>query len=383
MDVKYYRLTATLKAPLAIQQDRQSHSPGGLDYLPGSSLRGALAAKFLREGGSPDDVRFRSLFLEHPACFPNLFPADDSESISRVLPLTTWSCKRQPGFKTDGHGIRDTLVSITCNREFKELGPDNLWKCHCKQDLKPFTGYWNGDVNHPKKCEVTKEYRRHTGIDRQTGTVAEGIFYTTQAISDYRQDVKGNFLSQQLSGGTFLTEEQFAYLIEIASQGPLFVGADRSRGYGEIKLEVNEAASPTFNIPAWNEAFQKRFQEIMGKALPTGVYFSVTLESPVILMDRYLRPTTELELNLEGIKTVLKVARSLCVRGWHACWKIPKPDDLALAAGSVYLFRYEGQDLSSLNSYLQNLIITGIGCRTSEGFGRLSLCDPLHLEDFI
>lgn len=42
--MKHFRLTARLLAPLAIQQDRQSNTSASLDYLPGSSLRGALAA---------------------------------------------------------------------------------------------------------------------------------------------------------------------------------------------------------------------------------------------------------------------------------------------------------------------------------------------------
>lgn len=393
--MKLYRLTAKLLSPLIIQRDRQSHAPQGLEYLPGSSLRGALAAKWLRQGRSPDDELFRDLFLDNPVSFPTLLPTPDPGVIPRVLPMTAISCKREPGFLVQGkHGVRDSLAVTAGNRLRGEKGNERLWVCdhhrdgrHCCQDMKPFSGVWNGDPVNPKKCEAEMIYKRHTGIDRQTGTVASGIFYTTQAMADSRRDADSSvFHEQMLCGGISLDQKQHHYFQELMGDGFLFAGADRSRGFGELKMSLSETPWPDFDLPTWSDGFRKRFQEVMTQDVPAeydGLFFSVKLESPAILLDRYLRPTVEIVFSFEGVEPVLKVARAQTVRGWQASWGLPKPDDPALAPGSVFLFHYRGDDREGLAIFLREQVITGIGFRQGEGFGRFSVCEPMHLLEVI
>jgi hypothetical protein len=57
-----------------------------------------------------------------------------------------------------------------------------------------------------------------------------------------------------------------------------------------------------------------------------------------------------------------------------------KPDDMGVMMGSVYLYRYSGGDMEGLRSYLARLATIGIGQRRSEGFGRVLICDPLHMQ---
>ena len=108
----YYRITAELQSPLVVQQNRQSNSSRNLPYLPGSSLRGALAAQYLCEGGSPDKEDFHQLFVHDPVPFPNLLPAGDPTVIPKAIALTAASCKRVTGFKAEEkHGVFDLLAS--------------------------------------------------------------------------------------------------------------------------------------------------------------------------------------------------------------------------------------------------------------------------------
>lgn len=383
-----YRIIATLLAPLAIQKMRQTNSSETLTYLPGSSLRGALAAKYIREGGSPEDDDFKTLFINQPVCFPNLLPADkEGNVISQTLPLTGVSCKRFPGFKhNELHGVCDTLAKKLIDRNspkyFCEL------QCQtCGEDMKAISGYWNGDIVKPIKFDPIIFYQRHTGIDRVTGTAAENIFYITQAMADYRLannagETENTYECRQvLSGGLLMDEHQYAILAPLA-KGHLFAGSDRTRGMGELSIIIEPETDRHPNIDQWDQSFKSCIKDISKDALDpgllSGVYFSVTMESHAILVDKFLRSNADLDLGFPGIEAVLKVTKSQIIRGWSDAWGIAKPDDMGIMMGSVYLFRYNGDNLEGLKQFLSRLTTNGIGLRREEGFGRILVCDSFH-----
>lgn len=382
--MKYYLITARLLSPLLVQENRQSNMSRGMRYLPGSSLRGALAARFFRLGGSPEDSDFCSLFLDHPASFPNLLPTDDADILSRTLPLTSISCKRTPGFKEqDHHGVSDILAVTAASRIRQESVSADFWICPyegCGNDMKPFTGFWNGNTGSSCKFEPTMFFQRHTGIDRDTGAAASSIFFTTQAIADFRKDTTSDiYYPQYLSGDIFLDEKQLQILRSLTT-GTLFAGADRARGFGELEVSIVEKSPPTFvDLAGWDRAFKEKLKSIMGVELPTGLYFSIKLESHAILTDIFLRPTSEIELSFPDVESVLKVAKAESIRGWQSSWGLPKPDDVGISMGSVFLFRYTGNDNDNLETLLNELVVTGIGLRREEGFGQISVCDSMHL----
>ncbi|MEW6296029.1 MAG: RAMP superfamily CRISPR-associated protein [Candidatus Diapherotrites archaeon] len=389
--MKHYRLTARLESPLAIQKARQSHASAGLDYLPGSSLRGALAAQLLRRGGRPEDAVFRALFIEDQVCFPNLLPTDDPRVTSQVLPLTVLTCKRRQGFRTQkGDGVEDSLALSAGNRLLANWNNPKAWDCKvCGQERIPFYGFWNGNVDAPWKYEVSMTFQRHTGIDRVTGTVALEIFYTTQAVANFRKNITtGEFHPQHLSGGMWLRDEHAGFLRTLCQGDSLFVGADRTRGLGEITLELEEASAPELDQNAWGEwdqGFKDKFHRVTSQNLPEGRYFSITLASPAILVDEFLRPTARLPLTFPGLdpEPLVQVAKSHLVRGWQSSWGLPKPDDLALSAGSVFLWRYHGDDFHAMTAELQRITQEGIGLRREEGFGRLTVCELLNVREVI
>ena len=379
--MKYYLLTATLLAPLMVQQNRQTNTPQGLPYLPGSSLRGALAERFFQLGGSPGDEDFRLLFLDHPACFPNLLPADEPGDLSQVLPLTCISCKRDPGFKGQkGHGVKDSLVVTTAGRMSQKATYADFYICpdeECRNEMKPFAGFWNGDTDAPKKFEPTILFQRHTGIDRVTGTAASSIFYTTQAMADFHKSPGSDtYLPQYLTGSIMLDESRFQTLQPLI-RDTLYVGADRTRGLGEIKLNIMEIPDPAIDLGEWNRVFIEKVNSVSQRELMSGLYFSLTLASHAIMVDRYLRPATEISFCFSEIEPVLKVAKTQSIRG------LPKADDVGLSIGSVFLFQYTGDDQEGLKNFLNRLMNTGIGLRREEGFGRVLLCDPLSIMEVL
>lgn len=391
--MKYFHIHAKLLSPLMVQENRQSNAPEGLSYVPGSTLRGAIAAQYLRQGGQSTDAAFRMLFLEDPVYFPDLFPCNSPEQCPEPLPLTAYSCKRSPGFLGDnGHGVEDSLA-LLCAQNYEGSPLTKAIGCRkCGQDMKPFQGFWNAEVAHPQLCQPTMVYQRHTGIDRQTDTIASSIFYVTQGISDSRKKPDRADFSQRLEGqdptespqylggGIFLKDSQLEAL-QPCLQETIFAGADRTRGMGEMKLTLKESSPPKFNLEEWNRSFSKKVRELLNDSnkLPRGLYFSIGLLGHAILVDRFLRPTPELVLEHPSTELVLRIIREHIVRGWHSSRGLPKNDDTAVAMGGVYLFRYGGDDSEKLSNYLNQLVVQGVGLKKAEGFGRVTVCNPVHV----
>ena len=423
-----YQIIAHLKSPMIINENRQSDISESLSYMPGSTLRGAVAAKYILEKGSPNDKQFRELFVENPVFFPNLLPADyKAKYTTKVLPLTSVSCKRHDGFikknEDSPHGVYDILAEKIIEKYYPEVFfPKNCPKC--ANDMKVFTGFWNGNKETPKKLNPTKIIQRHTGIDRITGTIATEIFYITQAIADFYkieiEDLTQKLAKKSEGGHVYepqnliaeitLTENQYEILESIIDNNYFFAGADRTSGKGEFKLSLIKQQDTKIDIKNWSSSFEERLKSVIRdqiekneifsnhienkeqlrnqieeKLLSQGLYFTVNLNSHTILTDRFLRPTAELELPFENIpsneiQTILKVARSQTIRGWNSAWGMPKADDIAVSMGSVYLFKYTGNNLDLLDKELTRLISKGIGLRKEEGFGKISICDDLHTK---
>lgn len=378
--MKYFQIQARLVAPLFVQENRQSNAARGLSYLPGATLRGALAAHYLRQGNTPEDAAFREIFLEAPVCFPDLFPSNSRHQIPRPIPMTTNSCKRAKGFlkeKGEGHGVGDMLAAMVAADMEGRLQAQALLCNTCKHDMKPLHGFWNGDIESPEACEPSIVYQRHTGIDRVTGTAASRIFYVTQGISDSRDKHP-----QYLSGGMYLNENQFDILSGWLTEA-IFAGGDRTRGMGEIELSFKESAPPEFDLEGWDTAFREKVAGLTPKEPPSGWYFSIGLDGHAILVDRFLRPSLEIVPDFPDILPVARIVRRHSVRGWQSSRQLPKSEDTAIAMGGVYLFRYAGEDPQGLAAYLKELAIEGIGLRRAEGFGRISVCCPIHIKEVL
>lgn len=383
-----YLLSARLLAPLQIQKTRRTHAPMTLEHLPGSTLRGALAGMYLRGVGAADEPDFRLLFGPTGPAFPDLLPTTGPDVLPECLPVTAISCKRFPGFLAGsgaggGHGVRDSLVMLAASRMRREEDDDAdpaFWRCpRCGNDAKPFGGVWNNQLRCPEAVRPTVVLHRHTGIDRTTGTVADGVFYAPQVL---REAGKPGH-PQYLAGRVVLTPDQYAALAGLIRERTVFAGGDRVRGLGELALELAGLPPGEVDAAQWSAAWTERYRKVVGAAPPRGTYFSIRLASAAVLVDHFLRPTADLELNIPGVELVGRSVQRAVIRGWQAAWGLPKTDDPALERGSVFLYRFNGEDVEGLNAALTRLMTTGVGLRRQEGLGEVRVCEPVHVQEEI
>lgn len=428
--MKYFALNLLAKSPLSIRAD---HSPEGADtakYIPGATLAGSLAA--IHRLYYPDNTSdFEKLFTAGLVHYPDLHPAtlkdqdmqEENRSPIYPLPKTAQTCKRHSGFlhifpgeedtveEGDRHGVRDSLLdwALFSLADRKNDLPKNTISASvliaplrdhkecptCHNLMDHFSGYYRRDADSGNMiiANVDTRLQTHTGINRRTGTVQEGILYNRRVFAE----------NTRFWGMVKVADElvpTFKDFIEkVGLSGLVRVGTGRTRGMGL----VNISAEPMENDQDSSRSFQTRlraFDHELRRAVDTftnstkfaldlsSFYFALTLHSPVILRDDLLRYRGSinaealselLELPAEQFSLIYQSASTRRVTGWNDLWGTPRTNEIAIETGSVFLFESRLPQ-EKLEQALAKIESEGIGQRRAEGFGRVCVSDPFHLE---
>nr|BBH87715.1 hypothetical protein KTC_24660 [Thermosporothrix sp. COM3] len=418
--MKRLHLRVTALSPLAIRSD---HAPQGVKtthYVPGMTLSGALAAshRMLRP---EQEEEFAALFLRESISFPYLYPASFQhprfqtyQSPIMPVPKTAQSCKRFSGFPLledeekveEYHGVRDSLLDwgifAMLNNEASSI-PELLTplRSHvtcpyinektgkgCNHPMDHFSGFYRrNQAGQRKQAEVKTRLQTHTGINREWGTVQEGVLYNREVIDETMQFWGELWIPAEL-------ERSFKqFLNEASTEDVIRLGTGRTRGLGAVSIQAEEA--PTWEpepfkrkLTLFNEAFQKRTQEA-GIQQRAPFYFAITLHSPAILCDPFLCYLKTITPQALAERTGLPAHQFQCIyqstgvqriTGWYEVWGTPRTTEYAIEMGSVFLFASSAPLDEELIQALATLEQTGIGKRRNEGFGRVCISDPFHLE---
>jgi CRISPR-associated protein Csx10 len=409
-----YLMELRTLSPLAIAA--RPTTPGlpteGQRHVPGTTFRGALAGKLLRDGVDPDSDRFRSLFLEGRVRYGNLYPVSRGSGLeqemdhSLPLPATAASCKWQPGFKeTDvsmevGHGVRDTLVAhLAADQE----APSECCRAECEADLVPFVGFYETDGTgiFPMASAGARLISR-TAMDSHLGAAKGGALYTVEAVNE----------NQAFSGFLELDSSLAERVKEAVDGVRLRLGSDRTRGLGDVRVaSVVPVDEPHLRLQKPVERRLAVFTELLegagGLALELRreaglqgddwVVFPVTLHSGAVVVDEYLRYQTHLDdgaLRMAArcwpdsgprwphdLRLVRAFTSTSLRAGWNSAHGLPKPRDPIIHRGSVFAFAAPAHERDGLVSCLRQLEQSGVGRRRDEGFGQVIVCHPFHLQE--
>ena len=414
-----YLVSITLQEPVCIAaQKGVGNVIPTLDYIPGSSVRGALAELWLQTNGQPvGDGRFTFKTKAERAKFEEIFLSDGArfgnctKEQALIVPRTAASCKHNRGFPPPKHGVHNLLfagaaAALTPNHQALN---QSCGECGKLGALEPFAGYYLRESRAMRTVTVQKRFMARTRISEYFDTAHHGALYTREAL-EAKQIFSGKLrLPSQADGdffGNLLAEQDFA----------VHFGAAKSRSTGRVKLEIS----------IWPEdrevPFSQRFDDLQKIfAAPPGCFWPLTAISDLIVRDDFLRckswldiadvqkaalqhlaklgaPPDELERTRQILAT-FELARGWSaihqVSGWQAAWRLPKFDETAIAAGSVFLFyRPDPPTLddappaaggkSEREIFLQAMQALedwGLGERCNEGFGQLSICDHFHLGE--
>ena len=376
--------------------------------IPGSTVRGAFVAIFLQQGNNSASI---PQWFENPAIrFSPLRPVPMEGEVPEGLavlpvPRSARSCKYDGGLPEGGHGVYDLLLKVA--QPLSE-GHEELDCPECHAPIEPLDTPWllaNFATKYGRDYKPDLRLATHVGIGaigtEEMNTAMEGRLFSLQCFpagTEFR-----GWIAVRDENGEKARERAEALLkavgFERNTSGQwqlenLRVGR-RSSTYGALKVTAwlkDETPWQESHRPfetRW-KAYQEQLPEKLSmEKAQENFFFSVTLVTETILLDDFLRPyrvltSREVERRLgleEGtVRSLASFARPCLVSGWNTAHRLPKERDMAIAAGSVFLFSVpRSVDEEKLKGALKRWEEEGIGWRRSEGFGQVLICDPWHL----
>lgn len=424
--MKHFSFELKAMSPLAIRSD---HAPGGSETAPfitGTTLVGSLAAVH-RLLYAERTKEFEALFLRGEVQYPHLYPAsfkDKGMEKAKLpvypLPKTAQTCKRFSGFRyifegeedvDNRHGVRDglldwaifalgNLVGFRDGKGTPLVRLKDYKSCPtCDASMDHFKGYYrrdDDDEQHMISATANTRLQTHTGINRQSGTVEENILYNRQVFDEQMRFWGMVKLPEHLAA------EFQNFVGEVAHSRLVRIGTGRTRGMGKVSLNVEsmeeeedtqkEEERRFLVFKERLEAFNKKLGDLAREMHLNDFkpfYFALTLHTPVILCDHLLRYcgtisgktlAEEVDLPESTFDLIYQAASIQCVRGWNELWGTPRTNEYAIDTGSVFLFASSINLDDQLLRALFKLEENGIGRRRAEGFGRVCVSDPFHLE---
>lgn len=318
------RITVTLLEPAAAgKRLRTDFVQDTYDHLPGTVVRGALAARCLNESEQDPDVVSKSAeFLETFEGAGSFGPLHNENSLP--LPLSVKQHKYAPGEKCD----------VVCrDQKFKPVEDESCPTC--KQELEFSKGEAAGTV---------RQHRRtRTELDEE-GVARAGQLFTQNSL-DRETRFSGWLHGPALSA------------LRICNQpiDTVYFGG-RTKHQGAAMVHVDTELEP--------EPVEQDGNVLVLRLLGPGVF-----------VDEYGLPslTPDLQelsdqLGVEALEVQKCWTRWCEVEGWHAASGLPKPTERAVQPGSTYLVRCAGPADPQAR---KRLMARGIGLRRREGFGAL------------
>ena len=381
---------AMSKHPMVAGRPTATH-----DYIPGTVLRGAIAAYYLKgNSNAAASCEFQNLFVSNRVKWGNLYPVKKT-SPSWPLPATALSCKRFPGFLADAedetddprHGIQDCLTEQIAYQFVKNARVLHEECSECSSLLGRYPGFYQGVDGEMLTVRVSKRLDTHTAIDHKTLSAKYESLFTIEIIEEGQE-----FLGFVDADDTCL-EGEVRKLLDILSNSNehILVGNDRSRGLGSVEICDHVIASlPLSPLEDRLKSFRKHLTDLSGQDICS---FTLFLYSDAIILDNFLRYQSyigeeTLRQSLSGtthclpgcVKLERAYASSHMVAGWNAVGRLPKHVAVAIQIGSIFVFSYSKEKEDQLIKCLEHIEKNGVGERRSEGFGRVIVCHPFHQE---
>ena len=388
MKCNFYSLRFT--SPFVVSmKSHKSNFVDSISYVPGQVIRGALAEWMFRMGKS-DKIKE----IVNRMRFGNFFPSNYIKSLSLPFPQSSLSCKYNSGFEnvpqgyldSRGHGIRDILIPLIVYNQFEKLGvkfPFTFsFTCNkCGSRMEPISGFYVHTSEGWHKFGPSFFVQTKISISRHRHSSQEGQLY--RVVSLNHPFFVGRICYEK--------EEHIEVLKEAIKD--VGVGALTSRGFGFAELKDSKSDIPPIKDRLYS--FQNILTEIwydfydlavqLGYSQlppePDGLYFSIDLLSPAVLIGKDGLPTLKLTLKIgdQILEPILWMVSPAAYGGWSTAWGLPKPTSIAADRGSVYVYK-TSMKMEKLLPYLEDIEEKGVGLHSKSGWGEVLIPHPFHKE---
>jgi CRISPR-associated protein Csx10 len=314
-------------------------------FIPGSALRGAVVARYLRQSGRQSfdaarDQQERDMFLSEATRYLNAYPLNEQDE--RALPApAAWRYDKNDGVVEPDDMRKIYNLSRPGQRvsEPEGVGASFAWL------YGPTVRLHRG----------MRQVNVHTQRDAKPGraTEAAGEVYRYDAMS----------AGSRFQAIILTSDEMAETLAGLLRGATLNVGRARRAGYGQVAVTKVETV-PT-----------EEWQECPLRGSLTDDSLQVTFLSDALLRDSKGHPTLDPKESLEdALQVSLELegehsfAEARIIGGFNRKWGLPLKQSTAIGAGSVFACRTQEAISETLIAQLEQ---NGIGERRAEGFGRV------------
>lgn len=363
---------------------------GTRTFIPGSTVRGAMAWALLRAGVSPDDPGFQELFvLDTRAGFGDALLVSDPNTEPGIIPATA---REQRGT----HARRDLLVTeLARERVNQALEGSGRY-------LRLDDGTVRFDPIEPARParDLLRRTRTRVSIDRQTGAAADSRLFSIEQVEPWlaRRDRDEAPRQARFSAWVEGLTPAAAQRLARSTSLPVLLGAGRNHGLGKARLEIlfaddhgieggEEAIlSLTGHVDLEAARLAERCELAPDAVAGNGaLYLALVALSDFVPTDR-ARPHPLEESGLAeiggGATLIRSFLHSAVVGGYDQLQKEGSLKDLAPAvgAGSVFVYTIDREHLEDRLRSMFPRLRRGVGRCRENGCGRFDLFHPIAKE---
>ncbi|MCB5255857.1 MAG: hypothetical protein LHW58_09490 [Candidatus Cloacimonetes bacterium] len=308
------KIRIKLSSPLIISsQSGDSTLTQTLTHIPGTSMLGLLAGRYLRD--SKNCQSFSRLFLRGDLHFQNLYPSKEN-TVYLPCPGNLWRSKTHP----------ESFVNV-----LREPGAGN--------DYAKTAGYASFMEDYVDLYTPGREIFFHHERDYSKGISKSGVVFNYEALST----------GQEFTGHILGSEEDLATIKALLEQDPaLRIGKSKTSQYGNAQLIECEATELGVDEPE------------------TGDEPLMVLASDTIIRNAAGISTIDLAdlESLLGVKIISASIETVRIETIVNAHKAKKPSARAFKAGSSFLLQKMPKAAAAFARH-------GLGERTWEGFGQI------------
>ncbi len=326
------------------RQAASAGAPDSLDYLPGSTLLGAAAAKLYAQ---LPEAQAWQLFHAGDVRFGNGLPVGRT---GPAWPVPRCLYRRKEGaWKTPGPDAGQRLLVGEAPAVFNRMHAPNLPGTPTAQAKQLRHGYLTGAL---ELVVPPRTLTLRTAVDPDLGRAQEGQLFAYQALA------AGTRLRAELLIANSVPEQLTKRLLEALS-GTLYVGRSRSAEHGRIRVQAAQT-----HPEARNDA--------------PGTELTLWAISDIALQDALgmplLAPQPEdLGLGAGSLQTSHSFIATRAYAPYNAARRLRDLERQLIAAGSVLKLQLQAPaDPAALRALRQ-----GIGLYTEAGLGRFLINPPI------
>ena len=370
----FYKITIRLEEPLTIGANLAvGNQISCVDYIPATTLRGGIAAALFRKGrGNRVDKLFGGTSLRWMPAWPT---EPGSSDIFVPMPSSFFSHKDDEGFD----GLYGVMNALECNlpstREEYKLEYYKVTGEEYLDDDLPEHFQWNKIVNGwlqtpdlpdekelSLSCYNTPIYNTLSiSLNYANQTSRQGALFSRDRIKE-----KLNFTAYVSDPNDIIQDDD--------KVDRIFLGRRRNAGNGASRLEWIKIED--IDIPP----FFKKFDTIQTTVSDVIIQLLTPAIVPAPCGGLYHGLGSEAWTNILKTKVTVKKAFSTLqkIQGWSGEWGLPREQAIGIAAGSCFKLEITAtnQGMEGINKLIQR----GLGVRTGEGFGWVTV-NPFWLVE--